>query len=103
MAEAKVSEATGKNTVDFGSVLTVSAATGDCNPNAEPKVSYQWQSSVNGIRFTNIEGATDDRYTVQSSDGEKWIRAVVTAESSGTTSGASAMTAVSNAVQTPGD
>ena len=103
VAEAKVSEATGKNTVDFGSVLTVSAATGDCNPNAEPKVSYQWQSSVNGIRFTNIEGATDDRYTVQSSDGEKWIRAVVTAESSGTTSGASAMTAVSNAVQTPGD
>ena len=41
-------------------------------------VKYQWQSSTDGVTYTNIEGATEATYTLVSENSGKYVRCAVT-------------------------
>ncbi|MCX8480548.1 MAG: immunoglobulin domain-containing protein, partial [Sediminibacterium sp.] len=56
--------------------------------NLADRISYQWQSSTDGINFTNIPNATDSNYitpVLTLSDNEKKYRVIVTAHYGNTT------------------
>lgn len=95
-ANAKVTSETGYTE---GSVLKASATVADANPNAAVSTSYKWQISDNGTDFTDIEGESAAEYTVKSGDVNKYVRAVVTAESTGAANGATSMSSTSSAVE----
>lgn len=42
-------------------------------------VDYQWQSSINGVSWTNISGAYTKEYTVTENDFRRYIRVRVKA------------------------
>lgn len=58
-----------------GATLTVTAVAGEGQ--TVDSWTYQWQSSTDGKTFTDIAGATGAAYTVQESDKDLYLRAVV--------------------------
>lgn len=50
-------------TMQVGLVLTVGSGTWDNSTTPTPSYTYQWQSSSNGIAWTNIASATTSTYT----------------------------------------
>ena len=58
-----------------GSIMSVTPASGGA---CGGSYTYQWQSSTDGINFTNISGATAKNYTPPALTSMKWFRRKVT-------------------------
>mgnify|MGYP003353811865 FL=1 len=65
-------------TAQVGSELT--AVAGATTGNPSPTLSYQWKSSnSSGGSYSNIAGAIQSKYTIQSSDYGDYIKVTITA------------------------
>ncbi len=82
---------------------TLSASTGGWAGSQPLRYTYQWQScSPAGGECSNIEGASEPRYTLATGDAGTTVRVVVTAtNSAGSASASSSATAVIAAAQPP--
>jgi len=101
VANVKIANGEGQEAASFDDVLTATATTGDVNPKASVSLSWQWQTSDDGINYSNIDGATSNTYTVTKNDADTYLRAVATASSEGAESGKTTVTGASNAILIP--
>lgn len=101
VTNAKIANAAGQANASIGGTLTASASVANANPNAENKLSYQWQRSSDGTTFSDISGATSANYTVTDADAEKSLRVTITAESTGAVNGKTTAVATSNVIAVP--
>ena len=73
-----IASASISGTAQVGFELTASAGATTGNPS--PTLSYQWKSSnSSGGSYSNISGATQSKYTIQSSDYGYYIKVTITA------------------------
>ena len=68
----------------YATLLSLSGAASGCD------VSYQWQSSANGVTYTSVSGATSGTYSL-SMAFSTYFRAMVTCNTSGITATSSAL------------
>lgn len=83
-------------TPQVGKVLTAGALTPSL-----ATATYQWQSSLDGVTFTSIAGATATKYTVVAGDLNKYIQVVATGMGDYTDTVTSAPTAAVAAIPAP--
>lgn len=85
---------------------TLTAAPGTWTSGSTPSYAYQWQESVDGSTWTNIDGATASTFTPTTAQAAEYVRTQVTATNSGgSTTSSSAATALvlsANSVTTAG-
>ena len=65
-----------------GDTLTVSKVDGISEIMAED-VTYQWQSSTDGIEWSNIDGETNNTYTITPDENFKYFRVAVSSKNNG--------------------